>query len=489
MSKKGSQSQNKDQSYDVRDIVLAKVRGFPPWPGMIVDPNSIPEPVAKERPNAKTKKGNWYCVRFFPAGDYAWMVPKDISRLQQHEIEAYISEPHKRSGDLMKGYRIALDPKAWEEERDAALVEAQEAEADAEVDQLESDGEAEADDDDDAPKKRVKKRKRESEVAPRPKTKAKKDSAEPTSKKRAASAPKGKKTGPKSKAMVESEDEGGAEDGEREGSGPSKRSSPPPAKKAKRDKDDDADSPLNNDPEAIKVREWRHKLQKAFLNNKATPKGEDMPTLDQLFSTVETYENMTIEYLTVSPVFISPSLLHPHTVLCWQRVARCVPARFGSRCRRLLCACLAVWLIICPPAPRPQFSKIGKVMRHIHALSTDKVPRDDEFKFRDRAKVLVDKWHEILKTNGPPESKPAANGTRKAADAEDTAVPTNGNAENGTEAKTNGAAMEIDADAKGEEDPAAESVPDVDAKPADDASANSAVDESVLADVTMSEAA
>ncbi|KAH9859001.1 hypothetical protein C2E23DRAFT_717222 [Lenzites betulinus] len=434
MSKKGAQSQNKDQSYSVRDIVLAKVRGFPPWPGMIVDPDSVPASVAKERPNAKTKKGNWYCVRFFPVGDYAWMVPKDISRLQHHEIEAFISEPHKRSGELMKGYRIALDPKPWEDERDAALVEAQEAEAEAEVDQLDSDGEAEADDDDEAPKKRTKKRKRDSEVAPKTKAKAKKDSTEPAVKKRPAAAPKGKKNGPKSKAVVESEDEGAAEDGEREGSGPSKRSSPPPAKKAKRDKDDDADSPLNNDPEAIKVREWRHKLQKAFLNNKALPKEDDMPALDQLFTTVETYEHMTIEYLT--------------------------------------------------------FSKIGKVMRHIHALGTDKVPRDEEFKFRDRAKVLVDKWHDILKTNTAPESKPATNGTRKPADAEDAAVTTNGKTEeNGTETKTNGAAMEVDADAKGEAEPAAESVTDADAKPADDVSANGAADESMLADVTMSEAA
>ncbi|KAI0633492.1 hypothetical protein C8Q77DRAFT_791919 [Trametes polyzona] len=433
MSKKAAKTQTKEQSYEVRDIVLAKVRGFPPWPGMIVDPDTVPEAVAKERPNAKSKKGNWYCVRFFPAGDYAWIVPKDISRLQQHEIEAYISEPFKRSGELLKGYRIALDPKAWEEERDAALVEAQEAEADAEVDQLESDGEEEADDDEEDKKKRVKKRKRESEVAPKAKSKAKKDSAEPASKKRAASAPKGKKNGPKSKAMVESEDEGGAEDGEREGSGPSKRSSPPPAKKAKRDKDDEADSPLMNDPEALKVRDWRHKLQKAFLNNKAAPKEEDMPGLDQLFSTVESYDKMSIEYLT--------------------------------------------------------FSKIGKVMRHIHALTDDKVPRDDEFKFRERAKVLVDKWHDILKANGAPESKPATNGTRKAADAEETPAAANGKAESSPEAKPNGTTTEGDADAKGEAEPAAEAAADADMQTAEDAPANGAADESVLADVTMSEAA
>ncbi|TBU24649.1 hypothetical protein BD311DRAFT_552860 [Dichomitus squalens] len=413
MSKKGakSQSQNKEQTYEVRDIVLAKVRGFPPWPGMIVDPDTVPEAVAKERPNAKTKKGNWYCVRFFPAGDYAWIVPKDISRLQQHEIEAYIAEPFKRSGDLLKGYRIALDPKAWEAEKDAAVAEAQEEEANAEVDQLESDGEEEPDDDEDKKKKTTKKRKRDSDAAPaKSKAKAKKASAEPANKAKATPA-KGKKNGPKSKALVESEDEGAAE-GENEGA--SKRTSPPPAKKAKRDKEDDVDPALLNDPEALKVREWRHKLQKAFLNQKAVPKEEEMPALDQLFSTVENYPNMTMEYLL--------------------------------------------------------FSKIGKVMRHIHVLSDDKVPRDDEFKFRERAKVLVDKWHDILKTNGAPDvAKPATNGNRKAADTED-AVTANGKAE---EAKENGTKADKD-----------------DAMKTDDASpANGAGDESILADVTMSEAA
>jgi hypothetical protein len=31
-------------------------------------------------------------------------------------------------------------------------------------------------------------------------------------------------------------------------------------------------------------------------------------------------------------------------------------------------------------------------MRHIAALGPEKVPRDNEFKFRDRAKVLVEKY-------------------------------------------------------------------------------------------------
>jgi hypothetical protein len=38
-------------------------------------------------------------------------------------------------------------------------------------------------------------------------------------------------------------------------------------------------------------------------------------------------------------------------------------------------------------------------MRHICVLDLAHVPRNDEFKFRDRAKALVDKWHGLLNAN------------------------------------------------------------------------------------------
>jgi hypothetical protein len=47
-------------------------------------------------------------------------------------------------------------------------------------------------------------------------------------------------------------------------------------------------------------------------------------------------------------------------------------------------------------------------MRHIAALDDGKIPRDDDFNFRIRAKNLVDKWHQILNANKPPTGSPAA---------------------------------------------------------------------------------
>ncbi|PBK59513.1 hypothetical protein ARMSODRAFT_1071475, partial [Armillaria solidipes] len=55
-------------------------------------------------------KVNFHLVRFFPAGNFSWLDPTDISKLQEHEIEAYMNELFKKSGDLLTGYKDALDP-------------------------------------------------------------------------------------------------------------------------------------------------------------------------------------------------------------------------------------------------------------------------------------------------------------------------------------------------------------------------------------------
>ncbi|KAG1719198.1 uncharacterized protein EDB91DRAFT_1290778 [Suillus paluster] len=143
---------------------------------------------------------------------------------------------------------------------------------------------------------------------------------------------------PNRKEMVESEDKGEleAEAEEDEEAGSSAKAAPPPSKKPKREKEEDIDPALEGDNEAKKVREWRHKLQKALLGSKGLPAVEEMPALDQLFSTIENYD-------------------HPNLILYLS------------------------------------FSKISKVMCHIAALSMDKVPRDDEFKFWTRVKSMVDK--------------------------------------------------------------------------------------------------
>ena len=133
-------------------------------------------------------------------------------------------------------------------------------------------------------------------------------------------------------------------------------------------------------------------------------------------------------------------------------------------------------------------------MRHINALSAEKVPRDDEFKFRARAKALVDKWHDILSaskaaegavrkpaTNGKPhaEDSGAANGKEEATDKEESAAAA---AEEKEKDETK-ESMEVDS--KEEAAPAPATEEDNNAS-AEEPAALSAVEST--ADVTMSEA-
>ncbi|KAF7305782.1 PWWP domain-containing protein [Mycena chlorophos] len=317
-----------EETYETGDIVLGKLRGYPPWPSRVVDPDNVPKSVTRERPG--NRKTTAYVVRFFPAGDYSWLSASELTRLTTDECEKYIadnevSEGSKGKKELLEGYRACLDPDAWEKEHDSAppAKKGGRKKKVVEEDDDDEDEDAAAEDDDD--ESTGKKRKRTSS-----------SKAKPSSSKK-----KGGKKGKKSKETVESEDEG-ADDGDAE---PKER----PSKKSKSEKEP-VNPKLENDPEALKVREWRHKLQKVFLpSNKQMPKEEDMPSVDELFTVVEQYQHMSIEYLT--------------------------------------------------------FSKIGKVMRHIHLLEADKVPRDAEFRFRERAKALVDRWHMILNANKADDAK------------------------------------------------------------------------------------
>ncbi|KAJ6553308.1 hypothetical protein B0H19DRAFT_1156151 [Mycena capillaripes] len=361
-SKKSSSSTKKvePETFHTRDIVLAKIRGFPTWPGMVVDPETVPKVVSKERPS--NKKSVVYAIRFFPAGDYAWLSPKELSHLTAAQINEFVSGAGqaRKAGDLMEGYKKALDPAAWEKEHTAnppaakklkskgkaSKKDEEEEEEDAAADEDEIEEEAEEE-------KAGKKRKRASPAPAKAKAKQPK----------ATKAKKGGKA-KKSKAAVESEDEAG-EEAEAEGEEDEKRASKKPKVT------EESSAKLESDPEALKVREWRHKLQKTLLgSNKALPKEEEMPAIDALFTTIEGYQTMSIEYLTVR--------------------SRCFSAQL-----RLCSECI-------------QFSKIGKVMRHINLLEPGKVPRDDEYKFRDRAKALVEKWHGILNANKTTEGESAA---------------------------------------------------------------------------------
>ncbi|KAJ6475107.1 hypothetical protein C8R47DRAFT_1076153 [Mycena vitilis] len=302
-------------TFKIREIVLASVPGFPPWPCMVVDPDTVPESSAKERP--ANEESTVYAIRFFPSGDYAWLAPNELSRLTAAEMTAYLAQESegRKADDFTEGYKKALNPAAVDDGRAAHPPAAQQRKIKAEEnnngeeDELSSDEEGR----DEMPAEE----KDEEKVG----KKRKRTSCHPSA---------------KGKAKAPEASDGGEEtqaEGEKlcvDGEARAVRAAEASATKVR----------LQSDPEAVKVREWRHKLQKIFLNSKrATPKSEEMPAIHWLFTAIEAHEFMSPEYLT--------------------------------------------------------FSKIGKVMRHIYLLEPGKIPRDGEFKFRVRAKALVEKWHSM----------------------------------------------------------------------------------------------
>jgi hypothetical protein len=155
----------------------------------------------------------------------AWQVIAGLQKLQKHEIEAYINEPSKKNGDLLEGYKIALDPSEWDNNRAETLRKYLEEQKNAPVDELD-----EEEDDEKTGKKRKRDsegldKKKASKKAPSTKVgvRTKADSAGPRPKKR------GKKNGITSSELIpESEDEGAE-----------KRDVERPAKKTKGEEDDD----------------------------------------------------------------------------------------------------------------------------------------------------------------------------------------------------------------------------------------------------------
>ena len=161
----------------------------------------------------------------------------------------------------------------------------------------------------------------------------------------------------------EDEDEEDEEDDERKAAPATKRRSSRATPRAKRARTDEpAEEPEaaattaavreqdeELDPATRKVREWRHKLQRAFLSKAGVIVAEDMDAQDATFKTVEAYQDMTVDQLKAT--------------------------------------------------------KIGKVMKRIYQLPD--IPRDDEFHFRERAGELMKRWSALIGSHAPSEDNDA----------------------------------------------------------------------------------
>ncbi|SAM81729.1 uncharacterized protein UBRO_03144 [Ustilago bromivora] len=256
---KESQLNRTPHKFQVNDVVLAKVRGFPAWPGIVMDDENVPSAVLKERPVAKHR--DQYTIRFFPAADYHWAFSKDLELLSKDKIDSFLAGPNRKKGDLRQAYEIARDPHSWNEEQNKIVRNYEKSLQDAAEEEEENQDQLEEDEDGDEPSS--KKRKRE------PESGKIRESADKRKKSKAAEAAKTKVEKPNSK--------GAAANGE-----------------------DKSEESL--DPETRQVKEWRHKVQKTFLGKDGKINPEDMEAADATFKTVEEYDGMTAEHLRTTKI-------------------------------------------------------------------------------------------------------------------------------------------------------------------------------------------
>lgn len=328
--------------YNTNDVVLAKVKGYPEWPGKLIDQTTAPAAVAA------VKGSRPFLVRFFPDGDYIWAYTKELKPLAPKTIDAFLSDTGKKSGKLKTGYEIARDPSAWEAEqaeKDKAAAEAEGAESagddddgededDEDVDMLAEDGEEKP--------SAAKKRKRAAGNGDDKPAKAPKKDTAAAAKGKKAAADKEKKA-PASKAKKEPATKKRKTDDKPE----SKKANTSKAAKGATAKDKAAPSsaPADDTSEGAKtVKGWRAALQKGFLT-KGVPEADKMPEYDTIFKNMEAFEMQ------------------------------------------------AEWLAI---------SKLGKVLKKMSAL--DNIAREEEFKLRERCNALMDKWKEMLNKEGGDEA-------------------------------------------------------------------------------------
>ncbi|MCO5588126.1 hypothetical protein L7F22_042081 [Adiantum nelumboides] len=249
----GDEGSGKHQ-FQPGDIVLGKIKGYPPWPGILCHEDNVPKrTVLSARPGK-----HYHIVRFFPAADYGFNTNRDLKLLGKREIEAFLSDPHKRAADLKNAYKLAQDPKEWNDEQNDAVREAEE--ADENEDELADEGE------EDEEVQPVKKRKPSTSV-PKPPA-SKKAKSEPKEKKPSV-APTSSTSNHASSTHNHHKDSADVEGA------------------------DEAEM----DPETKKVKGWRHTLQRGFLPKDGHINASEMEQHDKTFKQVEAYNEITINQL------------------------------------------------------------------------------------------------------------------------------------------------------------------------------------------------
>lgn len=114
--------------YQPTDIVLAKVKGFPAWPAMIIPTELIPSNVLRGKQELEEetddeskyiqhssilkfrrfdKVKTQYCVKFFWDDSYIWLKPNDMKPLTVEDCDSWLNSNKKKSKKLAQAFEMA----------------------------------------------------------------------------------------------------------------------------------------------------------------------------------------------------------------------------------------------------------------------------------------------------------------------------------------------------------------------------------------------
>ncbi|KAF2354201.1 6-phosphogluconate dehydrogenase NADP-binding [Trinorchestia longiramus] len=107
-------------AYNIEDLVWAKMKGFSPWPGKVVEPNSNVK---------KPSKKNCHFVYFFGSGDYAWIENSNLKpffAFRERLVKANKTAPFKDAIIAIDKYieEFNVQPGAGQSNADSALESA-----------------------------------------------------------------------------------------------------------------------------------------------------------------------------------------------------------------------------------------------------------------------------------------------------------------------------------------------------------------------------
>ncbi|KAJ7054913.1 hypothetical protein C8F01DRAFT_1161793 [Mycena amicta] len=248
------------RKYERRDLVLAKVDLLPFIPGMIMDTEDVPPRIGKMRP--KENQDNTYAVRLFPKGDYYWVAETKLESTPDRGMDRRLYGVGNRR--MLKAYVAASEPDAWEDRLSSA------------TNKLHA-----------------------GHVSPTTVTNKLQPAAENDMEQdRAAIASATAGSSPPMHCGPHPDSD--ANDSEDEQTVVSMLRAAPAEVDALTEK---RKLELAKDPEAVRVRRWRHELQHTLLRKEdAGPVGYAMIRLNNVLAQIEAYEHMTVEYLVFSKI-------------------------------------------------------------------------------------------------------------------------------------------------------------------------------------------